>query len=98
MKKALETSGIFHEAGFHRMYGIPNPGRGVYTIQYLSETSGIAHLTAHNIHGEVLLQQKLQSEAGVNRPQIDLSTQPAGTYVVKLQAGTKQALIRIIKQ
>ncbi|MBK8658650.1 MAG: T9SS type A sorting domain-containing protein [Bacteroidetes bacterium] len=60
----------------------PNPGSGVYTIQYLSETSGIAHLTAHNIHGEVLLQQKLQSEAGVNRPQIDLSTQPAGTYVV----------------
>jgi hypothetical protein len=68
----------------------PNPGSGVYTLQYLSEANEIAYLSVFNMLGELVQQSKAESQAGIHRQSIDLSNQPAGTYIVKLQQGTQR--------
>lgn len=98
IKKALETSGIFHETASIECMAYPNPGSGAYTLQYLSEANEIAYLSVFNMLGELLQQSKAESHAGIHRQTIDLSNQPAGTYIVKLQQGAKEGTIRIVKQ
>jgi hypothetical protein len=75
----------------------PNPGSGAYTLQYLSEANEIAYLSVFNMLGELVQQSKAESHAGIHRQTIDLSNQPAGTYIVKLQQDAKKGTIRIVK-
>lgn len=84
------TSQISH------LYVYPNPGTGKFKIQIDNGQLSIDNyqLSIYNILGEKIYQSEIQNQ----KSEIDISQQPNGIYIVRVN-GSKQSLnLRIIKQ
>ncbi len=98
VKKALETSGIFHESGSIACLAFPNPGNGVYMLQYATDSKGITRFAVYDVLGNIIQEEEVLNATNLHSRQVDLSMQPSGIYILKLEQGNKQATIKVLKQ
>ncbi|WP_428667135.1 M4 family metallopeptidase [Runella sp.] len=71
----------------------PNPTDGMVTVKYQLAKGKKASLQFINMSGQVLVQKALLGEGGWQQDQTDLSSQPEGTYSVRLESD-KQVFTR----
>jgi len=71
----------------------PNPNKGFFTIRFLQERKVSADFTILNFNGQVLMKGELPSSS----TEIDISSFPAGTYIVKIKAEEITESWKIIK-
>jgi hypothetical protein len=67
----------------------PNPTDGKVTVRYALEKGQKANLQFMNAKGQVLIHKGLVGEGGWGQSQTDLSAQPDGVYVVRMETPEK---------
>ena len=73
----------------------PNPTKGQLTVKISNMPQDSASsLTLFDMHGRVITQKQHLSEE--NR--LDISTQPAGTYIMQIAVGSETTSWKIVKQ
>lgn len=75
----------------HQFFAYPNPTEGNITMNI----TGPASIVVHDLEGRMVLTKRIN---GVQRPVIDLSGQDGGIYMVKVNDGTQQHTMRVVKQ
>lgn len=98
VKKALETTGIFHQPSALEGIVYPNPGNGNYSLRYSSEKSVTLLLQAWDVTGKQILTESVPVQPGTNSFRVNLGVQPAGTYFIHLESEGKSAVIKVVKQ
>ncbi|HLP51296.1 MAG TPA: S8/S53 family peptidase [Chitinophagales bacterium] len=98
VKKALETTGIFHQPSALACMLYPNPGAGNYQLQYTAAKNEELTLTLYNQTGSQLNTTHWQTTTGLNQYNLDLSNNPAGIYMVHINSASGSALIKVVKQ
>jgi len=72
----------------------PNPTRGLLTVKIANPSQHSASsLTLFDMQGRVITRQPL-----VEENKLDISAQPAGTYVMQVAIGTEMTSWKIVKQ
>ncbi|OJU55168.1 MAG: hypothetical protein BGN96_16145 [Bacteroidales bacterium 45-6] len=73
----------------------PNPTQGRLSVQVTGLPEGVTGtLGIFTLQGQLLL----RGEASSSPTELDISGQPAGTYILKIDAGGKSTTWKIIKQ
>jgi subtilisin family serine protease len=98
IKKALETTGIFHNETTLPCLVFPNPGNGVYSIQFYSEKNEMVNVKVYSLLGNELINERWQTETGNNIRSLNLSSQPEGIYFVRIESGNNRAVVKLLKQ
>lgn len=96
--RALETTGIYHDASPLACMLYPNPGNGSYALQYTAPQARLMQLTVTDAAGRQLMAHNWQVAAGNNTLPVDLTTYPAGIYLARVNNTEQSAVIKIVKQ
>lgn len=73
----------------------PNPTAGTLYISFNDiELIGNTEITLYDISGRIILNQKVKS----NREELDLSNNPAGTYILIIVSGNDKIEYTVIKE
>ncbi len=73
----------------------PNPTQGRLSVQVMGLPEGVTGtLGIFTLQGQLLL----RGEASSSPTELDISGQPVGTYILKIDAGGKSTTWKIIKQ
>ena len=75
----------------------PNPVETVLNIETIGSTSGLHTLTVTNIAGQVMINQQIDIDFGMDFTQIDVSQLAQGVYNVTLSKDGKVASTKVIK-
>ena len=84
---AGEKEAVSEESQTLQLY--PNPTDGKVTVRYKLEKGQKASLQFINASGQVLIQKGLVGEGDWEQSQTDLSAQPEGSYVVRMETREK---------
>ncbi len=98
IKKALETTGIYHSPSALACLVYPNPGTGQYTLQYAAEQNGIASVLIYDVQGKLLQNEQWPVQQGNNLKALDLSSYAPGIYIAKLSAAQTVTTVTLYKQ
>ena len=76
----------------------PNPTRGIFNIEFVSEEIDNFEITIIDSYGKLIFEEIKIDFAGEYNNQLDLSSYPAGVYILKIK--TKESFVnkRIILQ
>lgn len=69
----------------------PNPSTGRVTVEYTLEQGAAVNVTVTDLVGKTVMQQSLRTASGVQTETIDLGNLSNGMYLLKLDAGDRQA-------
>ena len=75
----------------------PNPVRDYTQISLNVEDASEAQVSVCNLFGQVLLTREFSLQQGDNVLDYDMSTLPAGSYVIRVSAGNAVAAVKVIK-
>ncbi len=89
----LNTTGIQENTSSLLMNVYPNPGDGQFFIETNDKTN-LAIISVYNTLGELVFSQK-ESQPG-EKYAVDLSGQPSGTYLIRVNQGTSTVVRRVI--
>ncbi|MEJ5245242.1 MAG: T9SS type A sorting domain-containing protein [Bacteroidota bacterium] len=76
----------------------PNPTRGIFTLKANLNNDVSAQITISNIAGQEIMKMNTNSTNNGILQTIDLTSQPSGTYFIKITTPKSVAVERIIKQ
>lgn len=76
----------------------PNPTDGISTLDVNSTVAGIATVEVYSITGSLVKTSTESIRVGANRLSLDISSVPAGIYLVKADINGHQALVRTQKK
>ena len=76
----------------------PNPTDGISTLDVNSMVAGNATIEVYSITGSMVMTSTNVIRIGANRLNLDLSSVPAGIYMVKADINGSQALVRMQKK
>ncbi|MGP8215582.1 MAG: T9SS type A sorting domain-containing protein [Bacteroidia bacterium] len=77
----------------------PNPGNGVFRLRIKNYELGINNsIVVYNVLGEKIYSIKNYHIAESSNHQIDISSQPAGMYFVKVTTNTSTQVVKFIKE
>ena len=76
----------------------PNPTTGRFTLTISASEAEAGTLTLHDGAGRLVEKRRLNTGAGLNTFQFDLSGYGAGTYLLMLENGSGKEYIKIVKQ
>lgn len=75
----------------------PNPTEGFAQLTLRLQEPEAVRLSIHDTAGRLIFEEKMGA-AQIFSQKLDLSGQPAGVYLVRVQAGEQTALRRVVKQ
>lgn len=75
----------------------PNPTKGDVSINIESASNEAASLFVADVTGRVVFSKSVDLTSGVNNLSLDLASQPAGIYVVRLQQGANSHSVKVIR-
>lgn len=81
-----------------RLFVSPNPSTGNYHVELQGFESSEVELQVIDMQGRILRQSTEASSNGWLQTQLDLSDQPAGTYLLRMRAGTQFLSRTLVKQ
>lgn len=76
----------------------PNPTNGKASIQFSVNKVGAMDYQVVGLNGKLILQDKFQSQLGINQLNLDLENTPNGVYFLKMQNGDSEAIFKFIKK
>lgn len=76
----------------------PNPGPGRFELLTSFGEKTILRATVLNMLGTPVARQELAVEAGTQRIPLDLTTQPAGVYIVRVATAAGLVNLRVVKR
>ena len=76
----------------------PNPGKGIFTIDYKSRSQEQLSVEVMDITGKLVFVELWQVIPGTNSRQLDLTRLPKGTYLTKIASQTGYNTIKTIVQ
>jgi hypothetical protein len=98
----METSYFDPGGGFddlanpHRIKAYPNPGNGVYMLEFLTESGSMYELVVYDFQGKEILKQAIN---GQKQAALDLSEYPSGMYFYTLMEEGKVVYAdRLVKE
>ena len=76
----------------------PNPTRGIFNIEFISEEIDDFEITILDSYGKLIFEENKINFTGEYSNQLDISSYPAGVYILKIK--TKESFVnkRIILQ
>ncbi len=91
---------IVKKDGFYLLQNRPNPASQSTVVEFIMNVPEPAEFQLVTIDGKVIERREIQSTAGLNKINIDLSSLKAGVYYYSLQVGgiTKSAKMIVIKK
>ena len=75
----------------------PNPLRNLTKLNVTLDQSQEIKVSVNDAVGNVVKQIEIKGQKGLNEKAIDLSTVPAGSYIIRIQAGDNMKTIPVIK-
>lgn len=75
---------------------LPNPGRGIFTLQWANPASELLLLRVYDAQGRLMTQQTVS--AGTTVAAIDATNWPAGVYGVVLRSKRGQGTLRLVRE
>lgn len=94
----VNPNGISEANGVFSLGLYPNPTDGRSTLDVNSTVAGMATIEIYSITGALVQTSGRSIRVGANRLNLDLSSVPAGIYLVKANINGHQALIRTQKK
>ena len=96
---AFKTSNptAINENSINEMSISPNPVNNVATIKFDNTNDGVNNLLVVNTLGEIVINKTINSVAGNNTVELDLSNLASGVYLVTLKNGSDAVFSKIIK-
>lgn len=88
---------VIHYTGQALFQIQPNPAKDDTEILYYAEPGEILFLNILDMKGNILYEEKLEGEEGINHKRIDLSEFPKGFYMVELKNNVRRHLSKLIK-
>ncbi len=76
----------------------PNPTDGVVNYAYSLSKPGTGYIRVADMNGREVYRKSINGLSGSQKEQINLSSQPAGTYIVTLVHDRSTMTSRIVKQ
>jgi hypothetical protein len=81
-----------------RFFVAPNPSTGLYRVELQGFNTEEISLQVFDLQGRIVQSSTQSPNGGFLATEIDLSMQPAGTYLLRLQAGSQSLSRTLIKQ
>ncbi len=94
----INNVGIQTPDGFYNLNIHPNPGPGMYKVQFTHYPGINTHLRVINLVGRTVYEEQLNDRDGKADFIIDLRQLPDGVYLMQLQNGSYSEVIRLVKQ
>jgi hypothetical protein len=85
---------VEEKIGFKTTRIYPNPTKGVLHIEISSENNQESNLTVHDLHGKLIT----QNEGFLYNCDINLSSYPAGVYILRVFIGSDSKEWKVIKE
>ncbi len=76
---------------------MPNPTKGITSIEFSANQGGQINLNIMNVNGQVVSQQSISVQVGVNTTTLDLNYLANGVYYITLSDGKDKATTRLVK-
>jgi Zn-dependent metalloprotease len=76
----------------------PNPTSGLVSLSFDAPVAGDVHVVVFNMQGQAISNRFTGMAQGMNRFDVDLQHQPAGTYVVRVEGQHLSGVTSVIKQ
>ncbi len=76
----------------------PVPAADYIEVAFTAISNGSVELTVYDMTGRVMLQSNVDATTGINTRSIDVSTYPAGVYMISVNNGTEVATQRLVKE
>jgi hypothetical protein len=77
---------------------VPNPTRDEATFSFNTATGGPVRVRIANLHGQVLAEEDLSADVGLNQYRFDTSLWSSGMYVLTVDYGSQQVTRRFVVQ
>lgn len=74
----------------------PNPSKGLFTLTVDVENGGVGTLRMTDLLGQTILEKNLSTRSGANQFDVDLTSQPAGIYLLNYTQGTVSQTMKVI--
>jgi len=97
-RKKAPVSSIINSLKIDESKIYPNPGTGVFNLNYSSFYNGEVDINVLTIDGKIIDKLKIQKSETDFSYQIDLTTQDIGVYLIQFTAGEYHSNYRIIKK
>ncbi|MBA3704664.1 MAG: PKD domain-containing protein [Bacteroidetes bacterium] len=98
IKRLCDISVGMNEEKKNNMFDVfPNPGNGLYTVRFLNVMDNDALIDVFNILGEKVFSEKIKTTNAITEESIDLTSLPAGVFMLKLNLGSNQYTKTILK-
>jgi hypothetical protein len=75
----------------------PNPARESVQLVITGAENTTANITITDMQGKVMSATTMQLGIGKNTQQLDISTLPAGMYMVQVQAGSSRRILKLAR-
>ncbi|MCA6364663.1 MAG: T9SS type A sorting domain-containing protein [Bacteroidetes bacterium] len=75
---------------------VPNPSEGIFSVQFHASMRDNYTLSVYNINGQLVWNEQLNSFSGTTVRLVDLTTEGAGMYVLRLSSPSGEQLSRFI--
>jgi hypothetical protein len=75
----------------------PNPIQSVSKLRVNLEKPQVIKVSISNSTGNLVQDFEINGQRGMNEKSINLSTFPAGSYMIRIQSGQKNKVISVIK-
>lgn len=76
----------------------PNPGNGDFNLLITQPAGAPAWLQVHDLQGKLLHQQQVNLSAGENQIRLDLTCEPQGVYLLKMESAGGIQYLKLIRQ
>ncbi|MEO6039929.1 MAG: T9SS type A sorting domain-containing protein, partial [Saprospiraceae bacterium] len=76
----------------------PNPATDAVRVTFSTETAASVRLSLSNLLGQTLQTRTVESASGANSFDLNLQGLPTGTYLVRIQTGQQEAVLKVVKQ
>jgi len=86
------------EAAALQLTASPNPTTDALRVTFTTPNALPVQLSVVNLLGQTLQTRSVESASGVNSFDLQLQGLPVGTYLVRIQAGSTGALVKVVKQ
>ena len=76
----------------------PNPSTGVFNLVYQAQAGNTVQLQVTDVAGRIISHYSLTANGNIQKEEINLTTRPAGVYLLKITHGTGKEVYKLYKQ
>lgn len=96
--QTVEISTVSIDNGLARFVKVyPNPSNGIFTVAFSEMNASQVSVSVYNVHGQEVLNEVSDQTVGNFATNMDISNQPEGTYLLKIEVDGNMYMKQILK-